>query len=144
MIEVIKPKLITTEIAEAIAKLLPQLSPNAVIPDISFLQKIADSENSHLFLALDNNEVLGMLTLVVYDIPTGCKAWVEDVVVDQEARGKRIAKILIDEAINDASKLGITKINLTSGPSRTAAHALYLREGFIKRDTLVFRKTLKP
>ena len=80
-----------------------------------------------------------MLTLVIVDIPTGRKAWIEDVVVDEAARGLHIGHALVEQAKNEAKALGVKKLYLTSNPSRQAAHALYSKCGFEEYNTCVFR-----
>jgi GNAT superfamily N-acetyltransferase len=102
------------------------------------------SENTHLFVAEREDEILGMLSLVVVDIPTGRKAWIEDVVVDAKARGLHIGQALVEKAKAEAAELGAKKIYLTSNPSRKAAHALYHKCGFEEYDTTVFRANFTP
>ena len=124
---------------DAINGLLPQLSPSAVALEESDLRNIVDSESTKLFLAIDEDGVFGMLSLVLFRIPTGRKAWVEDVVVDEKARGRGVGKLLIEHAIQVAREHGAHSVDLTSRPSREAANALYQRVGFQKRETNVYR-----
>lgn len=126
-------------LAKGLEKLLPQLSSSAAMPSEEYIAKMLENENIHLFVAEQNSIVVGMLTLVIVDIPTGRKAWIEDVVVDAECRGQSIGKSLVDKAKECAVALGAEKIYLTSNPSRKAAHALYKRCGFEEYDTTVFR-----
>ena len=123
----------------AINGLLPQLSPSAVALDESDLRNIVDSESTKLFLAIDEDGVFGMLSLVLFRIPTGRKAWVEDVVVDEKARGRGVGKLLTEHAIQVAREHGAHSVDLTSRPSREAANALYQRVGFEQRETNVYR-----
>ena len=83
--------------------------------------------------------MLGMLSLVVFSIPTGTKAWVEDVVVDGQARGKGVGKSLVRHALEEASRLKAKAVDLTSRPSREAANLLYQSLGFEVRQTNVYR-----
>ena len=83
-----------------------------------------------------------MLTLVVFPIPTGVRAWIEDVVVDEAARGRQIATKLIDEAIRLAKESGARTVDLTSRPNRESAGRLYERVGFEQRDTRMYRYKL--
>jgi len=124
---------------DAINGLLPQLSPSAVALDESDLRNIVDSESTKLFLAIDEDGVFGMLSLVLFRIPTGRKAWVEDVVVDEKARGRGVGKLLTEHAIQVAREHGAHSVDLTSRPSREAANALYQRVGFEQRETNVYR-----
>ena len=124
---------------DAINVLLPQLSPSAVALEESDLRNIVDSESTKLFLAIDEDGVFGMLSLVLFRIPTGRKAWVEDVVVDEKARGRGVGKLLTEHAIQVAREHGAHSVDLTSRPSREAANALYQRVGFEQRETNVYR-----
>ena len=129
----------TERLFEALATLLPQLSSSATIPSMEYLEKMLSNENIYLFVAEYEDVIVGMLTLVVVDIPTGRKAWIEDVVVDSEARGIHIGQTLVERAKAEASSLGATKVYLTSNPSRKAAHALYKKCGFEEYNTTVFK-----
>ena len=124
---------------DAINGLLPQLSPSVVVLEESDLRNIVDSESTKLFLAIDEDGVFGMLSLVLFRIPTGRKAWVEDVVVDEKARGRGVGKLLTEHAIQVAREHGAHSVDLTSRPSREAANALYQRVGFQQRETNVYR-----
>ena len=124
---------------DAINGLLPQLSPSAVALDESDLTSIINSESTKLFLAIDEDGVFGMLSLVLFRIPTGSKAWVEDVVVDEKARVRGVGKLLTEHAIQVAREHGAHSVDLTSRPSREAANALYQRVGFEQRETNVYR-----
>jgi len=124
---------------DAINGLLPQLSPSVVALEESDLRNIVDSESTKLFLAIDEDGVFGMLSLVLFRIPTGRKAWVEDVVVDEKARGRGVGKLLTEHAIQVAREHGAHSVDLTSRPSRAAANALYQRVGFEQRETNVYR-----
>ena len=84
-------------------------------------------------------EIVGTLTLVVFPIPTGMRAWIEDVIVDSNSRGKGIAKLLVKRAIELAQSLGAKSVDLTSRPSRVEANLLYLNLGFGVRETNVYR-----
>ena len=84
-------------------------------------------------------EIVGTLTLVVFRIPTGLRAWVEDVVVDDSARGQGVGSALTREALRRAEAAGARTVDLTSRPSREAANRLYRRLGFEMRETNVYR-----
>ena len=119
--------------------LLPQLSPSAQLISLDRLQALASSECTRLYLAKEGDHIHGMLSLVVFAIPTGTKAWVEDVVVDGGARGKGVGKSLMRHATEQAEKLGAKAVDLTSRPSREAANQLYQSIGFEIRKTNVYR-----
>ncbi len=120
-------------------ELLYQLSEGAVISNEK-LQKLIENDNSSLFVAKDeNNHIMAMATLVFYDIPTGRKTWIEDVVVDTECRGQGIGKKIVEEVLLYAQKKGITKIDLTSSYKREEANSLYQKLGFQKRKSNLYR-----
>lgn len=129
----------TPRVVEALARLLPKLSASAQMPDGVHLKRIISNENSHLLVADVEGVIAGMLSLVLVDIPTGRKAWIEDVVTDEAFRGRGIGRALVERAIEIAKEKGAKRIYLTSNPSRKAAHALYAKCGFECYDTSVFR-----
>jgi ribosomal protein S18 acetylase RimI-like enzyme len=102
---------------------------------------IADSATT-VFAARDGETIVGLLTLVVFRIPTGVRAWIEDVVVDDRARGKGVGGALSHAALSTARQRGARTVDLTSRSSREAANRLYQRIGFVRRDTNVYRYEL--
>ena len=130
----------TAEVVEALRRLLPQLS-SAPPPDASELAAII-AGGSTVFIARVDGVIVGSLTLVLYRIATGLKAWIEDVVVDEAARGHGVGEALNLAALDEARRHGAKAVSLTSRPSRQAANRLYLRIGFAPRDTNVYRYDL--
>jgi ribosomal protein S18 acetylase RimI-like enzyme len=131
------------KVYEAVLKLLPQLAPETNLPSDQYFKSIFTSENTHFFIAeLDNKQIVGMLTIGIYNIPSGTKVWIEDVVVDESQRGKGIGKELILHAINYSRSLGAKNIGLTSRPSRIAANRLYQKMGFVQYETNVYKYLL--
>ena len=126
-------------LSKGLKKLLPQLSSSALLPTDEYIERMLNDDKTYLLVAEVEDVVVGMLTLVIVDIPTGRKAWIEDVVVDAECRGQSIGKSLVSKAKECAVALGAKKIYLTSNPSRKAAHALYKKCGFEEYDTTIFR-----
>jgi ribosomal protein S18 acetylase RimI-like enzyme len=123
---------------------MPQLSSSSPPPTPGQLSDIVSSEACTIYVARQpdrGGEIVGALTLVVFRIPTGVRAWIEDVVVDTESRGRGIGTALIQAAVARAIALGATKVDLTSRPSREAANRLYRRLGFVERETNVYRYT---
>lgn len=139
MIEIYKVTALSAKLLEALERLLPQLSQSAQMPSNQYVEQMLRGGNTYLFVAEQGGEILGMLSLVVVEIPTGRKAWIEDVVVDEKARGLRIGHALVEKAKEEAKLLGAKKIYLTSNPSRVAAHRLYKSCGFDEYGTCVFR-----
>lgn len=123
----------------SVNRLLPQLSKSAKLIDIKQLNRLTESECTRLYFAKEGTEVLGMLSLVIFPIPTGFKAWIEDVVVDERARGKGVGKALMKKALAEAENLGTKSIDLTSRPSRETANKLYQSIGYQERETNVYR-----
>ncbi len=131
----------TEELCTALAALLPQLSSSPP-PTLDELARIAADPGSALFVARLDGRIVGSLTLVLYRIPTGLKAWIEDVVVDESARGNGIGELLNRAALDEARARGAKAVSLTSRPSREAANRLYQRIGFESRPTNVYRYDL--
>ena len=124
---------------EAVNRLLPQLSKSAKLISLNTLQKLSNSECTRLYVAKEGDFIFGMLSLVVFSIPTGTKAWIEDVVVDEGARGKGVGRKLMEHALDVGNELGAKSADLTSRPSREAANKLYQTIGFETRETNVYR-----
>ena len=106
------------------------------------LNEMISSGSSVLFIARVENQIVGSLTLATFRIPTGIRAWIEDVVVDESARGHGVGEALNRAALGEAKRRGAITVELTSRPSREAANRLYLRLGFVLRETNVYRYTL--
>jgi ribosomal protein S18 acetylase RimI-like enzyme len=87
---------------------------------------------------------MGTLTLVIFPIPTGLRAWIEDVVVDEAARGRGAGTALMREAVRLASAAGARTVDLTSRPSRATANRFYERLGFQVRNSTVYRLAEPP
>lgn len=133
---------VSDAVLNAFGKLIPQLAPDCPLPTKHELEAIVNSDHAIIFMAEEQNELLGSLTLVFNKIPTGTKVWIEDVVVDQSARGKGVGEKLTQFAIAYAKSQNAASINLTSSPERIAANKLYQKLGFIKRETNVYRLTI--
>ncbi len=123
---------------EAFARLMPQLSPRLGAPGEETVRRLVESPATALFAAEAEGRIVGLLTLVWYEVPSGRKAWIEDVVVDAEARGRGIGRELVEAALRCAREQGIEKLMLTSSEHRKAAHALYRRMGFQEAETTLF------
>lgn len=130
---------IDQSIVSAFAQLIPQLSSSNPAPDGAALQRIVDHDATTLFLAHLDGRIVGSLTLAVFPIPTGVRAWIEDVVVDEGVRGHGVGEELNRAALERARSLGAITVDLTSRPSREAANRLYKRLGFVERETNVYR-----
>ncbi|HEX9681955.1 MAG TPA: GNAT family N-acetyltransferase [Acidimicrobiales bacterium] len=131
---------VTDELLDAFDRLIPQLSSSNPPPSREQLGEIISSDATDLFVATtDNGMIVGTSTLATFPVPTGVRAWIEDVVVDESARGGGVGEALTVAMIERASALGAVSVDLTSRPSREAANRLYQRLGFVRRKTNVYR-----
>lgn len=131
------------KVYDSILRLLPQLDGSAEPPSKEYFKEMIDSENIFFFVAeAESSEIAGMLTLVKYPNITGRKLWIEDVVVDSSFRGKGAGEQLTLEALGYARSLGAAEIKLTSRPFREAANQLYLKIGFERYETNVYKYKL--
>ena len=115
MVEVREVSEMEPGLTEAMAALLPQLSKSAPPLTDEVLAGVVTHEACHFLVAEEDGALLGSLTLVVFPIPTGVRAWIEDVVVDGDARGKGVGAALNQFALQ------------------------YKRLGFVQRETNVYR-----
>jgi ribosomal protein S18 acetylase RimI-like enzyme len=130
---------VTDEVVEAFGRLLPQLSTSSKPLDAAALEAMVASPAVTVLLARSNGQIAGSLTLAMFPIPTGLRAWIEDVVVDQSARGQGVGALLTQEALRLASAAGARTVDLTTRPAREAAGRLYERAGFNQRDSRLYR-----
>ncbi len=136
---------VTPELVEAFARLVPQLSRSSPPPGEPELDEMVNARGTRLLVARlgEDGPLVGSLTLVLFRIPTGVRAWIEDVVVDESARGRGVGDVLSRTALETAAAAGARTVDLTSRPSRQAANRLYQRLGFERRDTNVYRLQLE-
>jgi ribosomal protein S18 acetylase RimI-like enzyme len=127
----------TPDMVEGLNRILPQLSSSAPPLTLSELEEIC--VNDTVFIARDNGTIVGSLTLVIFRLPTGLRAWIEDVVVDEAVRGRGVGEALNKAAIKATFDSGARTLDLTSRPSRVAANRLYQKLGFKARETNVYR-----
>jgi ribosomal protein S18 acetylase RimI-like enzyme len=142
MMEINTAKYASEELLAQVNHLLPQLSSSAPSMTREQLENFLDSSAITLFVATNEGRIVGILTLAMFPIPTGIRAWIEDVVVDANARGLGAGALLTTTAIEHARRHGAVTVDLTSRPAREAANSLYRKIGFVQRDTNVYRFTL--
>lgn len=130
---------VTPALLDALARLVPQLSQSAAPVGEPELEEIVRSPATRLLVAWREGRIIGTLTLVLFRIPTGVRGWIEDVIVDEAERGHGVGEALTAEAVRVAGEAGARTLDLTSRPSREAAHRLYTKLGFDVRDTSVYR-----
>ena len=135
-------EVVDDDVVQAFEMLIPQLSKSNPPPSRSELEALVKSEASTLFLAKLDGRIVGSLTLAMFRIPTGVRAWIEDVVVDDSARGHGAGEALNRAALDFAKANAAITVDLTSRPSREAANRLYQRLGFTLRETNVYRRNL--
>ena len=133
---------VDADLVAAVTALLPQLSRSAPPPTHEQLARIVADPAITLFVAEEDGKIVGSLSLAAFEIPTGRRAWIEDVVTDTAARGKGVASALIEAAVAHADTYGARTVDLTSRPHREDANRLYMRLGFEQRTTNVYRRTL--
>ena len=135
---------LTPAIVDAVERLVGQLSRSAAPPTTAELSDIVLSPATDLFIAIDDGgTIIGTATLVTFRIPTGMRAWIEDVVVDEAGRGQGVGTVLTEAMVERAQELGCRTVDLTSRPSRESANRMYQRAGFVARDTNVYRLDLR-
>ncbi|WKZ49808.1 MAG: GNAT family N-acetyltransferase [Anaerolineales bacterium] len=129
----------TDELLDALARLIPQLKISSPRLTRDVLTALVSSDASTLLAARDDSgQIVGALTLVVYRAPTGVRARIEDVVVDEAARGRGVAVELVRRALEIARQKGVDGVALTSNPRRESANRLYQKVGFKKWETNVY------
>jgi ribosomal protein S18 acetylase RimI-like enzyme len=143
-VRIVEATEVTPELVAGFARVIPQLSSSNPPPSVEELAEIVAAPATQLLVALDDEgNFVGSLTLAMFRLPTGLRAWIEDVVVDDAARGRGVGEELNRDALRRAAQAGATTVDLTSRPSREAANRLYQRLGFERRDTNVYRMKLE-
>jgi len=139
-VRIVEADHVSPRLVAVFTRLVNQVSRTSPPPTMDDLREMVDAPGTRLLLALDaGNEIVGSLTLVLFRIPTGVRAWIEDVVVDTAARGRGVGEALARRAVEVAAAAGARTVDLTSRPTRVEANRLYERVGFAPRDTNVWR-----
>ena len=139
MTNIIEIQIYSPEYHEAMQRFLDQLTSNPMTLTEEMFNELLASSNSHLFFLLKVGQIAGMLTVGIYYSPTGGKAWIEDVVVDESFRGQGLSKLLVAHAIEFTKAKQVPSLMLTSNPKRIAANKLYQGMGFGRKETNVYR-----
>jgi GNAT superfamily N-acetyltransferase len=135
---------LTPAIVDAMATLVPQLSTSSPPPTTAELSDVVASPATDLFIALDDGgTIIGTATLATFRVPTGMRAWIEDVIVDENATNRGVATAITKAMLDRARELGCVSVDLTSRPSREAANHVYQKVGFEPRVTNVYRFDLR-
>ena len=129
---------------EAFQRLIPQLTNDNPPPTLDELTALVAEASSTLLVARSSSrQIVGALSLTIYRVPTGIRAIIEDVIVDGPARGQGVGQALLQRAVQIAKQKGAAGISLTSNPLRVAANRLYVKLGFVKRETNAYHMKLK-
>jgi ribosomal protein S18 acetylase RimI-like enzyme len=132
-----------SELTDALVTLVPQLSKSNPPPSLTDVEAMLASDAITQFVARDDDgSIVGVSTLAIFPIPTALRAWIEDVIVDESARGRHIGEALTQAMIDAARERGCATVDLTSRPSREAANHVYKKLGFTLRETNVYRYDL--
>lgn len=138
--EIYRVMRVDRELTDAFGRLMPQLSGSLSAPSDEQLRLQVESPQTSLWAARIDGHIVGVLSMAWYDVPSGRKAWIEDVVVDSECRGAGVGAALVEAALRQAEELGVDCVMLTSNPARVAAHGLYRKAGFEIYETTLFRR----
>lgn len=130
------------QLYDTVCRLVGQLTRRPVGVDADLLQNLIASENSHLLFLRQNSQVVGMATVGIYISPTGRKAWIEDLVVDEAFRGKKLGRKLMEEVMAFVRRSAPVTLMLTSKPARVAANALYRSLGLKIKETNVYNQSV--
>jgi GNAT superfamily N-acetyltransferase len=132
----------STQVHAALARLLPQLNAALPVPTMERLRAIVADPAVTLLLAYDGDAIVGTATVIVYTTPFWVKARIDDVVVDEAARGKGVGEALVNACLDIARTRGAQVAELQSGVQREAANRLYPRMGFKRRESNLYRLQL--
>src|SRR5713101_4977931 len=133
---------VTSEIHDALSRLLPQLNPRLVLPGRERLERLIEDPDVVLLVAREGTQIVGTTTVIVYTTPFWIKARLDEVVVDESARGKGVGAALVKASSDLAREKGVEVVELQSGVQREEANRLYPRMGFKLRETNVYRIVL--
>ena len=132
------------KVVDFVNKLLKQLSTECQPLSEDCINKIINSPNSQLLILIDIDDTyIGMISIGEYHTPSGAKAWIEDVVVDNLYRGRGLGRTMLEMAINHIRAKGIQKVSLTTNPKRIVANGLYKSLGFKLYETNVYKLNLQ-
>jgi len=140
MEKIVEIKEFSQDIYLFVRKMLRQLSPQHKELSENAFRQIVESTQTHLFVMYDENETpVGTLSVGLYRTPSGYKAWIEDVVVDETFRGRQYGKKIVEHALNFIREAGADTIALTSNAGRIAANKLYQQSGFELYETNLYK-----
>ena len=132
----------TQELLDALTSLLPQLNPQLKPVTMERLSRVIDDPATTLLVVREDARIVGAAAVLVYATPAYVKARIEDVVVDEHARGKGVGEALVRRCITVARERGAEIVELQSARSREVANRLYPRLGFELRESNLYRLNL--
>ena len=108
------------------------------------IKSIDDNINSFGIVALLDKKIVGYIRIDKLNNPfkNNYYFFLSYVCVDSNYQNVGIATKMLEFIFNKAKDDNVSYIELTSRSSREAANRLYLKNGFIIRDTNVFRKEI--
>ena len=117
-----------------LASLMQELSGIIVFTRES-LDRMLTDPNSHLYVIRDEGRIVACASLCIFHQPFSTDATIESVVVSSKMRGKGLGRKLMEHLLEEAARMKVDCIHLTSNPKRVVANALYREMGFEKKET---------
>lgn len=115
-------------------QLMHELSSSSYCNE-AILDAILADDNSHAYVIWEEDHIVAAGTLCVIHTLEFTNACIESVVVSSNQRGKGLGRLLVEHMINEAKRMKVHSIHLTSNPKRVAANNLYQSLGFVKYET---------
>ncbi len=113
----------------------PEAEDPSRIEDYARVLARMTAQGQRVLVAEDNGWIAGALVLAIVENISrrGTPyAIIENVVVDEPARGLGHGEALIEQAVEEARQAGCYKVSLTSNKRRGEAHRFYERLGFVQ------------
>lgn len=119
-------------------------TPNAHKQARGLLQILDHAERGRIFVALLNNQVIGMANALftISTVEGGPVILLEDVIVAQPFRCNGVGALLLKHVMSWAWKNGFLRLTLLTDADNTHALRFYERTGFVRSDMAVLRLDL--
>lgn len=125
---------------EDVVKLVDQLDPTATVTEQSFYKAML---NGYISKVEEGGKFIGMGWIFLRQTMLRKQAVIEDMIVDENQRGKGLGEKILLDLIGWAKKQGVEVVELTTNPKRIAANALYQKIGFKLHETNHYLLNLK-